>query len=67
MRDFSYFSIFNLCDKKRDVIKNEINLMRMLNHPHIVKYYGEFVYSDNFQCILMELCEVNDTLTLIEK
>ena len=47
---------FNAQD--RAVILNEIKLMQMIDHPHIVKYYGDFLHSNDIQCILIELCEV---------
>ena len=39
-------------------IENEINLMKMIDHDHIVKCYGDFVHSREIHCILMELCDV---------
>jgi hypothetical protein len=32
--------------------------MQTLDHEHIVKCYGEFIFSSEIQCILIEFCEV---------
>jgi serine/threonine protein kinase len=44
--------------EKKMSIENEIKLMQMIDHPHIVKYFGQFMHSIEIQCILMEFCEV---------
>ena len=49
-----------ICSDDREQIGNEINLMQMFDHPHIVKFYGEFKYSSDIHCILMEYCQVTN-------
>ena len=44
---------------ERDVIENELNIMQMLDHPHLVKFFGEFLHPRNIKCLVIELCEVN--------
>ena len=44
--------------EKKMSIENEINLMQMIDHPHIVKYFGHFMHSIEIQFILIEFCEV---------
>ena len=44
--------------EKKITIENEIKLMQMIDHPHIVKYFGHFIHSIEIQCILIEFCEV---------
>ena len=45
-----------------DLANREVSLMKTIDHPHIVKLYGDFCYSPNFYtetlCILIEMCEV---------
>jgi serine/threonine protein kinase len=44
--------------EKKISIETEIKLMQMIDHPHIVKYFGHFIHSIEIQCILIEFCEV---------
>ena len=39
-------------------IDNEIKLLKKINHPHIVKYFGTFMQTSDIQSILLEYCEV---------
>ena len=40
-------------------VDKEINLMKAIDHPHIVKYFGHFSNDNADICyILMEYCEV---------
>jgi len=52
MKTLNYF------DDEQDTFMNEIKLLKMIDHPSVVKFYGEFLYSNNLICVLMELCEV---------
>ena len=52
------YALKTLCGCERTNIDNEIKLMQMFDHPHIVKYYGEFMHSIDICCIVIELCEV---------
>ena len=54
----------NKAENDADAIENEINLLRMLSHPHVVKFYGEFMDSNSIHCILLEYCEVSKYLTI---
>jgi len=48
-----------------DVIMTEINLLKKLKHPNIVKYYG-FIKTKDFLNIILEYCE-NGSLQTIYK
>ena len=39
-------------------IEDEIKHMQVIDHPHIVKYYGRFKHSIDQQCLLIDFCEV---------
>ena len=54
------YALKTICSDDRDQTENEINLMQMFDHPHIVKFYGEFNYSSDIRCIVMEYCEVTN-------
>ena len=51
--------MLNTIDSDADAIKNEVNLLRMIDHPHVVKFNGEFKHSNSIYCILLEYCEVS--------
>ena len=44
-------------------VLNEINIMKLMNHQNIVKYYGYNFYNNNF-VIIMELCNGGDLFNL---
>ena len=46
-------------EDEKEAIINEINLMKKLEHNHIVKYFGNFQYGKNFKCMVIEFCDVN--------
>ena len=39
-------------------IDNEVELLKKINHQHVVKYFGTFMHPRDMQCILLEFCEV---------
>lgn len=39
---------------------NEINILRKLEHPHLIKYFDSFLYKDNKYCIVMEYADGGD-------
>ena len=47
---------------ERDDINNEIDHIKMFDHPHIIKYFGEFTMDTmkHMRCIILEFCEVNE-------
>ena len=48
-----------LASKEMFAVDKEINLMKAIDHPHIVKYFGHFSNDNADICyILMEYCEV---------
>ena len=61
-------SIKKLTFKKNNdlTILNEINILKKIDHPNIVKIY-EFFITDDFYYILMEYCEGGELLDLINE
>ena len=54
------YAIKTLClfsDNDKKAADNEITLMKMIDHSHIIKYYGDFRHSNEIRCILIEFCE----------
>ncbi|CCF57450.1 hypothetical protein KAFR_0C04590 [Kazachstania africana CBS 2517] len=47
------------------LIKDEMNVLEMLNHPNVVQYYGVEVHRDRVN-IFMEYCEGGSLATLLE-
>ena len=45
----------NLCDKEKIYLQNEINILRMINHPNIIKLYYALKQS-NFTYLGIEYC-----------
>ncbi|KAK9469037.1 kinase-like domain-containing protein [Lipomyces arxii] len=58
-------SVANLPKSELQKIRMEIDLLRALDHPNIVRYHG-FVQSDDMLYIILEYCE-NGSLTLTTK
>lgn len=53
-----------------DQIKNEVSIMKHLNHPNIVKFYESFEIQsqeDSYIVIIMEYCENSDLRNYIAK
>ncbi|KAJ3354275.1 G2-specific serine/threonine protein kinase [Allomyces javanicus] len=55
-------------EKERRQLVQEVNILRDLVHPNIVRYYSRFVDRENYLIyILMEYCEGGDLSTLIKR
>ena len=49
------------------MIVSEVNILRELRHPNIVKYYDRIIDRDQAKIyIIMEYCEGGDIATLIK-
>jgi serine/threonine protein kinase len=56
---FALKSQTTLASKEMFAVDKEIDLMKAIDHPHIVKYFGHFRNKNADICyILMEYCEV---------
>ena len=40
-------------DEDEELILNEINILKKINHPFKLKYVDDFIFNDNF-CIITE-------------
>jgi NIMA (never in mitosis gene a)-related kinase 2 len=57
-----------ISEKERKLLCTEVNVMRTIPDPHIVKYYGRIQDKENMKLyILMEYCENGDLKSLIDK
>ncbi len=55
-------------EKERQQIVTEVNVLKDLNHPNIVKYYDRIVDKENLRIyIIMEFCEKGDLGMLVKK
>jgi NIMA (never in mitosis gene a)-related kinase len=55
-----------MSDKEKSMLVSEVNILRELNHPHIVRYYDRVIDRDHSKIfIVMEYCEGGDISTLI--
>jgi NIMA (never in mitosis gene a)-related kinase 2 len=55
-------------EKEKQQLVSEVNILRELRHPHIVKYYDRIVDKANAKIyIVMEYCEKGDLGQLIKK
>ena len=53
-------------EKEKEQIVTEVNILRELNHPNIVKYYDRIIDKKNLKIyIIMEYCENGDISQLI--
>lgn len=59
--------IKNIPKKEREAVKNEVDLLRKLNHPNIVRYIDSFLSSNGESlCIAMEYCDGGDLSSQIK-
>lgn len=57
-----------MSDKEKSQIVSEVNILRELNHPNIVKYYDRIIDKQNSKIyIIMEYCEGGDISHLIKR
>lgn len=48
-----------MSEKEKQLLVQEVNLLRELRHPHIVRYHDRIIDRDNSTLyIIMEFCEV---------
>ena len=48
-------------EKEKSLIVTEVNILRELQHPHIVQYYDRFIDKTNLKIyIIMEDCQGGD-------
>jgi serine/threonine protein kinase len=54
-------------EKEKSMLVSEVNILRELSHPNIVKYYDRVIDRSNAKIyIVMEYCEGGDIATLIK-
>ncbi|KAJ3339171.1 G2-specific serine/threonine protein kinase [Gonapodya sp. JEL0774] len=57
-----------MSDREKRQLVSEVNILRELRHPHIVRYYERFVDRDNCLIyIIMEYCEGGDLSSVIKR
>ena len=55
-----------MSEKEKSMLVSEVNILRELSHPNIVKYYDRIIDRTNAKIyIVMEYCEGGDISTLI--
>jgi len=55
-------------EKEKNQLVNEVNILREMKHPFIVKYVDRIIDKDNQKIyILMEYCQGGDLGSLIKK
>lgn len=48
-------------DKEKQQLVSEVNILKELNHPYIVRYYDRIIDKNNQKIyIIMEYCEKGD-------
>ena len=56
-----------MSEKEKQMIVSEVNILRELRHPNIVKYYDRIIDREKAKIfIIMEYCEGGDIATLIK-
>ena len=56
-----------MSEKEKQMIVSEVNILRELRHPNIVKYYDRIIDREQAKIyIIMEYCEGGDIATLIK-
>ena len=56
----------NIKNDQLDLLRNEVNIMKMLDHPNVVKLYETFEEENKLHLVL-ELCEGGDLFDFIMK
>jgi NIMA (never in mitosis gene a)-related kinase len=57
-----------MSDKEKQQLVSEVNILRELKHPNIVRYYDRIIDKDQAKIyIVMEYCEGGDMAALIKK
>lgn len=57
-----------MSEMEKQMLVSEVNLLRELKHPHIVRYYDRIIDRTNTTIyIVMEFCEGGDLSALISK
>ena len=58
----------SMSEKEKQLLVSEVNILRELKHPHIVRYYDRILDRDNKKIyIIMEYCERGDLAQLIKR
>ena len=58
----------NMSEKEKQQLVAEVNILRELKHPNIVRYYDRIIDKQNQKiCIVMEYCEGGDINQLIKR
>ena len=56
-----------MSEKEKKMLVSEVNILRELNHPNIVRYYDRVIDRDHSKIfIVMEYCEGGDISKLIK-
>jgi NIMA (never in mitosis gene a)-related kinase len=56
-----------MSEKEKQMLVSEVNILREMSHPNIVKYYDRVIDRDRSKIyIIMEYCEGGDISTLIK-
>ena len=57
-----------MSEKEKQMLVSEVNILRELQHPHIVKYYDRVIDRDNLKIyIIMEHCEGGDISRMVKQ
>jgi serine/threonine-protein kinase Nek2 len=55
-------------EKEKQMLVNEVNILREMKHPNIVRYYDRIIDRETTKIyIVMEFCEGGDVAGLIKK
>ena len=56
-----------MSEKEKQMLVSEVNILRELSHPNIVRYYDRVIDRDHAKIfIVMEYCEGGDISTMIK-
>mmetsp|Transcript_119215 Transcript_119215/g.166225 ORF Transcript_119215/g.166225 Transcript_119215/m.166225 type:complete len:82 (+) Transcript_119215:188-433(+) len=56
-----------MSEKEKQMLVSEVNILRELQHPNIVRYYDRIIDRENSKIyIVMEHCEGGDISTMIK-